>query len=130
MKTLILRPLAAGLLMGFSISFVSGVTLFKKATRCDPPISEDEFRPMGNLPMSQVEATLAKRRITLTRWEWLRDSVRYSYFWKQVARDGLVSTVGVVLGCLWVGWMQGRTHSAVKPTHQSEISATPLQSDL
>jgi len=57
---------------------------------------------------NEMDAALAKRRIKLTRWDWLRESVPYSYFWKHVARDAIVTTCGVFLACAWVGWMEKR----------------------
>jgi hypothetical protein len=63
---------------------------------------------MENVKVSEMENALAKRRIAVTRWEWLKESVPYSYFWKQVARDAIVPTCGVFFACLWVGYMEQR----------------------
>ncbi len=52
----------------------------------------------------------------MTRWDWLKDSIPYSYFWKQVGHDAIVPSSGVFLACIWVGWMEestGRKRRAV-----------------
>jgi hypothetical protein len=108
MKALLLRSLLVAVLVGPAINLVSTFTLFRRATKYDPPISEAEFHQMGNMTVSEMDAAMAKRRIKLTRWDWLKDSVQYSYFWKQVARDAIVPSCGVFLACTWVGWMDRR----------------------
>lgn len=108
MKALLLRSLLVAVLVGPATTLVSTFTLFHRATKYDPPISEAEFRQMGNMTVNEMDAALAKRRIKMTRWDWLRDSVQYSYFWKQVARDAIVPSSGVLLACTWVGWMERR----------------------
>ncbi len=80
----------------------------------DPPISEAEFHQMGNMTVNEMDAALAKRRIKMTRWGWLRDSVQYSYFWKQAARDAAVPSCGVFLACTLVGWMERRRVQCLK----------------
>ena len=108
MKALLLRSLIAAVLIGLAASFVSGLTLFHGGIKYEPPLGEAEFKQMGNLPMNEVEATLAKRRIKMTRWQWVGDSIHYSYFWKDVARDAIVPSSGVFLGCLLIGWTERR----------------------
>ena len=102
------RSLLVAVLVGPTVDLVSTFTLFRRATKYDPPVSEAEFRQMGNMTVNEMDAALAKRRIKMTRWDWLRDSVQYSYFWKQVARDAIVPSCGVFLSCIWVGWMERR----------------------
>jgi hypothetical protein len=116
MKALLLRSLIAAVLIGLAISFVSRLTFFHSAIKYEPPFSEAERQQMRNLPMNEVEATLAKRRIKMTRWQWAEDSIHYSYFWKDVGRDAIVSSSGVFLACIWVGWMEMRR--AQKPEGQ------------
>jgi hypothetical protein len=107
-KALLLRSLLAAVLVGPAINIVSTIMMFHRATKYDPPISEVEFHQMGNMTVNEMDAALAKRRIKLTRWDWLKESVPYSYFWKQVARDAIVPTCGVFLACAWAGWMEKR----------------------
>jgi hypothetical protein len=108
-KILLLRSLLVAILIGPAISFVSKVTSIQGAMKYEPPLSETEFHQMGSTTVNEMEATLAKRRIKMTRWDWLRDSVRYSYFWKQVGHDAIVPTSGVFLACMWVGWRKENT---------------------
>ncbi len=108
MKALLVRSLLVAVLLGPVIDLVSTVTLFRGAMRYEPPLGEAEYHRMGNMTLNEMDAALAKRRIRMTRWDWLRDSVQYSYFWKQVARDSIVPGCGVFLACVWVGWMERR----------------------
>jgi hypothetical protein len=61
---------------------------------------------MESMTVNEMEATLAKRRIKMTRWDWLKESVPYAYFWKDEARDAIVPTCGVFLASVGVGWME------------------------
>ena len=108
MKALLLRSLFVAVLVGPAICLVSTVASLQGGTKYDPPVSEAEFHQMGNMTVNDMEAALAKRRIKMTRWDWLRDSVPYSYFWKQVAHDSIVPSLGVFLACTWVGWIEQR----------------------
>jgi hypothetical protein len=113
-KALLVRSLLVAVLVGPAINLVSTFALFRHATKYDPPVSESEFHQMGNMTVNEMDAVLAKRRIKMTRWDWLRDSVQYSYFWKQVARDAIVPSCGVFLACTWVGWMERRRAQRLK----------------
>jgi hypothetical protein len=104
-KSLLVRSLLVALLIGPAINLVSTIALLHRATRYDPPITEAEFHQMGNMTVNEMDAALAKRRIKMTRWDWLRESIPYSYFWKQVAHDAIVPTCGVFVACTWVGSM-------------------------
>lgn len=108
MKALLLRSLLVAVLVGPAIDLVRTVASFHRGEKYDPPVSEAEFHQMGNMTVNEMEAALAKRRIKMTRWDWLRESVPYSYFWKQVTRDAIVPSCGVFLACTWVGWMEKR----------------------
>jgi hypothetical protein len=115
-KVLLLRSLLVAVLVGPAINLVSTFTLFHRAIKYDPPVSEAEIHQMGNLTVNQMEAALSKRRIKVSRWDWFKDSVQYSYFWKQVARDAIVPSSGVFLACTWVGWMERRHVQRLKPS--------------
>ncbi len=106
MKALLVRSLLVAVLVGPAIDLVSTFTLFHSATKYDPPINEAGFHQMGSMTVNEMEAALAKRSTKMTRWDWLRDSVQFSYFWKQVAHDAIVPSCGVFLACTWVGWME------------------------
>ncbi len=121
MKALLVRSLLVAILVGPAIDVVRIIVLFRRATKYDPPISEAEFRQMGNMTVNEMDAVFAKRRIKMSRWDWLRESVRYSYFWKEVARDAIVPTIGVFLACIWVGWMEKRRAPAAPPPHYRRV---------
>jgi hypothetical protein len=106
LKGLFLRSLLIAILIGPAIGFVSKVTSIQGGTKYEPPVSADEFHQMGNMTVNEMEAALAKRKIKMTRWDWLRDSVYYPYFWKQVAHDAIVPCSGVFLACIWAGWIE------------------------
>ena len=108
MKALFLRCLLVAVIVGSAISLVSKVTRVQAGVKYDPPLSETEFHQMGNMTVNEMESTLAKRRIKMTRWDLLRESVPYAYFWKEVAHDAIVPICGVFVGCMWLGWMQTR----------------------
>jgi hypothetical protein len=107
-KALLLRSLLVAILVGPAIGLISKVASLQGGIKYDPPVSEAERHQMRNMTVDEIEAGLAKRRIKMTRWDWLRESVPYSYFWKEVARGAIVPTCGVFLGCAWVGWMEKR----------------------
>lgn len=109
MKALLLRCLLVAILAGPAIDLISKVASFHSGIKYDPPFSETERRQMGNLTVNEMEAALAKRRVKMTRWDWLWDSVPYSYFWKEVARDSIVPICGVFLACACVGWMETKS---------------------
>ncbi len=96
----------AAILVGPAIGFVSKVALIQGGTKYEPPLSEIEFDRMGNMTVNEMETALSKRRIKMSRWDWMRDSIRYSYFWKQVAHESIVPTSGVFLACMFVGWRE------------------------
>ena len=114
MKALLFRSLLVAVLVGPAIGLVSEVASLQGGMKYDPPLSEAEFHQMGNMTVNEMEAALAKRRIKMTRWDWLRDFVPYSYFWKQVAHDAIVPSCGVFLACTWVGWMEKRQVQKLK----------------
>lgn len=108
MKARLLRALLVAILIGPAIGLTSKVASIRGGIKFDPPLSEAERLQMRNMTVDEMEGILAKRRIKMTRWDWLRESLPYSYFWKEVARDAIVPTCGVFLACAWVGWMEQR----------------------
>ena len=108
MKALLMRSLIAAVIMGPVIAIVSEVVSIRDAKRYQPPVSQTEMAAMRSLPVNQVEAVLRGREVKVSRWEWLTESVRYSYFWKQVAETGIAPGLGFFLACIWVGWMEKR----------------------
>jgi hypothetical protein len=86
MRSLVLRSLLVALLIGPLITFVSVVT----STRTD------------------LEAFMKSREVKFTRYQWLRESIGYAYFWKEIARSSLGPCIGIFLGCLVVGKLERR----------------------
>lgn len=108
MKALLLRSLLIAVLVGPAIGFISKVASIRGGIKYDPPFSEAERYHMQNMTVNEMESALAKRRIKMTRWDWLRESVPYSYFWEEVAGDAIVPVCGVFLACSWIGWLEKR----------------------
>jgi hypothetical protein len=105
-KPLLLRSLIAAILIGSAIGFVTEVASIKGGMRYEPLLSEEEVTQMRSISPNQMEGSLASRRIRMNRWEWLKYSIHYSYYWKHVAQNTIVATCGLFLGCVWVGWME------------------------
>ena len=103
MKRLLLSSLIAALLVGSSIGFVSHALSFRGGAKYDPPIPEDEWEKMRELPIAKAEEILRARRKPLTRVEWIEDSVGHPYFWKGVARHSVAPIIGVFIACVVVG---------------------------
>lgn len=108
MKKLLVRSLVVALLMGSLAGFADYVASVHGVSKYDPPISEEEGRQLRDLPIAKAEAALAARRRTLTRRQWVMESVGYSYFWRGVAKDSIAPAIGIFVGCLVVGGLQLR----------------------
>jgi len=108
MKALVFSSFIAAILLGPAISFVGELVSIRNAINFQPAMSDAERYQMGNLTVNEAEAILGKRKIKITRWEWLRNSIPYSYYWKHVAFNAIVPGSGVFLGCVFVGWMELR----------------------
>ena len=112
MRKALCRSLIAAFVIGPVVGLLSEALLVRGAVIYVPPVSNSEMDSMENLPMKHFEAALAARKRHLTRWEWLKDSVPYAYFWKDIARRSIVPTSGVFLACVCVGWMEARKPQA------------------
>src|SRR5260370_25082450 len=108
MRKLLARSLVIAVLIGSLVGFVDYVVSIHGATKYDPPISEEEGRQLRDLPIAKAEAVFAARRRTLTRGQWVLDSIGYSYFWRGVAQDSVVPAFGVFIGCVVLGALQLR----------------------
>jgi hypothetical protein len=106
MRALFLHSLLLAVLVGPTIGLATKFTTLQGGIKYDPPMSEAEFHQMRNMTVNEMEATLAKRRIRITRWELLRESVSYSYFWKQVAHDAIIPSCGVFVACMCLGFIE------------------------
>jgi hypothetical protein len=109
MRKLLARSLVIALLIGSLVGFADYVVSVHGASKYDPPISEEEGRQLRELPMARAEAVLATRRRTLTRKQWVLESIGYSYFWRGVAKSSVLPVFGVFVGCVVIGGLQLRT---------------------
>jgi hypothetical protein len=116
MKALFFRSLIAAILLGLAIGFVGELVSLRNAIKFQPALSDTERHQMRYLTVNEMESILGKREIKMTRWEWLMDSIPYSYYWKRVAFNAIVPSSGVFLGCVWVGWMELRRVKRLQPT--------------
>jgi hypothetical protein len=107
-KQLLIRSAIAGVLAGFLVGFVDFVRSFRGGVVYDPPIAEDEWRQLRELPMSKTEAILAARSRVHTRRQWLLESLGHSYFWMGVADNSIAPILGVFVACTLVGRLQMR----------------------
>jgi hypothetical protein len=98
-----LGSLVVALLLGLLVGFVHYVASVQGAVRFDPPLSEDELRRLSELPAPKAEELLASRRKTLTRGQWVRESIGHSFFWNGVAKDSIVPALGIFAGCMVIG---------------------------
>jgi hypothetical protein len=108
MRSLLLRSLLVALLIGPLVTFVSTVASVRTTVRYDPGLSEAEIKSYDNRKVSDLEAVLKSREVKFTRYQWLRESIGYSYFWKGVARSSLGPCIGIFLGCIIVGRLERR----------------------
>src|SRR5579863_1243857 len=115
MKRLLLRSLVIALLMGSCMGFVDFVASVRVRVRYDPPITEDEGRKLRDLPIAKAEEVLSARGKPFTRMQWLEDSIRHSYFWKAVARQSVIPSLGVFIACVLVGTLQRQDGRILRP---------------
>jgi hypothetical protein len=107
-KKLLAQSVVVALLLGSLVGFVDYVASVHGASKYDPPITAEEGRQLGELPMDKAVAAMAARRRILTRREWVAESIGYSYFWRGVAKDSIVPILGVFIACVFVGRLQMR----------------------
>ena len=103
MRSLLLKSLLVAVLIGPVSTFVSTVASTRANVKYEPGISEDEFRSYDNRTVSDLQAFLKSREVKLTRYQSLRESMGYAYFWKGIARSSLRCGIAVFLGCIIVG---------------------------
>jgi hypothetical protein len=108
MRKLVGSSVVLALLIGLLVGFDDYVLSVHGASRYDPPISEEEGRQLRDMPIAKAEAIFAARRRTLTRRQWVLESIGYSYFWRGVAKDSIAPGLGIFVACLIVGGLQLR----------------------
>jgi hypothetical protein len=115
MRTLLLRSLLVALLIGPLVTFVSTVASVRTMSRegvfmvtYEPALSEVEIKSYDNRTVSDLKALMKSREVKVTRYQWLRESIGYAYFWKGIARSSLGPCIGIFLGCIVVGGLERR----------------------
>jgi hypothetical protein len=108
MRSLLLRSLLVALLIGPPVTFVSIMVSVRTTVKYEPGLSEDELKSYDNRRVSDLKAFMKSREVKFTRYQWLRESIGYAYFWKGIALGSLGPCIGIFLGCLVVGRLERR----------------------
>jgi hypothetical protein len=107
-KGLLIRSFLAALLIAPLATLVVDISRMRAITEYQPGISEAEMKAYDNRTVAELEAFLQSRRARLTRYQSLREVMRYSYFWKGLARGSVAPCIAVFLGCVIVGGIERR----------------------
>jgi hypothetical protein len=110
MRSLLLRSLLIAVLVGPALTFVLTVASMRRAVKYEPGISEDEIKSYHNRPVSELQALLKSREVKLTRYQWLRESIGYAYFWEGIALTSIRPCIGIFIGCVII-WTLERRHA-------------------
>ena len=114
MRGLLVRSLLVALLLGPVVTFIVGIARISKITEYEPGISEAEMKAYEGRTVAELERFLQSRRVRLTRYQSLREQMRYPFFWKGIARGSVGPCVAVFLGCIIVGGAERRRALAPK----------------
>jgi hypothetical protein len=98
-----MKSVVIALLFGPLSTFADKLVWIHNSVKYDPPISQSEMEQWRKLPATEMETRFAQRRISLSRMQWLADSVGYLYFWKWLAKSSFVPTIGIFCACLVLG---------------------------
>jgi hypothetical protein len=109
MKRLLLRSFAVALLLAPCSGFATYMVGLRRITEYKPPLSGAELRSMDNLTLKQFEAVTTKRTVSITRTQWLAQSIGSAYFWHDVASRSIVPFAAVFVGCVCIGALERRT---------------------
>ena len=107
-RGLFLKSLLVALLIGPLVALVSTVTSVHATVEYEPGVSQVELKSYDSRTVSELEAFLKSRQLKLTRYQWLRESIGYSYFWKGIALSSVGPFVGIFLGSVVVGMWDRR----------------------
>jgi len=100
--------LLIAVLVGPALTFVLTVASMRRAVKYEPGISEDEIKSYHNRPVSELQALLKSREVKLTRYQWLRESIGYAYFWEGIALTSIRPCIGIFIGCVIIGTLERR----------------------
>jgi hypothetical protein len=123
MRSLLVRSLLVALLVGPLVTFVSTVASTRTTVKYVPGISEDEFRSYDNRSVSELEAFMKSREVKFGRYQWLRESIGYAYFWEQIAWDSIGPCIGIFLGCVVVGTLERRNRPVPTADHPRHVGS-------
>jgi hypothetical protein len=107
-RLLLLRCLIIAMVAGTSIAFVNSVLWMHAGVRYEPPMTAAEYDRLSGLTVANVEALLRTRQVRVTRMQALADSMSSSFFWKNLAKNSLVPSLGVFLACLGIVALERR----------------------
>ena len=96
------------LVIGPLVALVSTVASVHATVEYEPGVSQAELKSYDNRTVSELEAFLKSRQVKLSRYQWLRESIGYSYFWQGIALSSVGPFVGVFLGSIVVGMWERR----------------------
>jgi hypothetical protein len=114
MKGLLLRSLLAALLIGPVATSIVGIASMRPITEYEPGISEAEMKAYDNRTVAELEAFLQSGRMRLTRYQAIRESMRFPGFWTGLVWQSVQSFVGLFLVCVVVGGIERRHALAAK----------------
>jgi len=108
MRQLLLRATIIALLAGPTIALVNSVLWMRPAVRYEPPLTEAEYNRLSDLSVAKMNAILDAREVRMTRTEALVESISASHFWRNLAKNSLVPSLGVFIACIWLGSFERR----------------------
>jgi hypothetical protein len=83
----------------------------RTTVKYEPGLSEDEIKSYDHRTVSELDAFLKSRAVKFSRYQWLRESIGYASFWKEIALSSLGPWIGIILGCLLVDRLERRCGS-------------------
>jgi hypothetical protein len=102
-KKAFLISMLVAILFGPATAFVNYVAWTHVRYRYEPPVSETEMQQWEQGSVAHLKAEIAKRQVSYSRAQWLRDSIGELSFWTFLAKMSLVPTLSVFLACICFG---------------------------
>ena len=103
MKKVAGKSLTAALLIGFLAGFADYVMSVHGVVKYDPPLTENEYRQIRDLPIEKAEAVLGPRTKRLSRARWMLESIGEPWFWWNVSKHSILPALAIFTGCFCVG---------------------------
>jgi len=108
MRELLCRSLIAALLLGPVLTVAVHIASIPKISEYQPGLTEAETKAYDDRTVLDFEKFLESRRLRLTRYQSLREEMRYPSFWKGIAWGSIEPFIAVFLGCIIVGGAERR----------------------